>query len=70
MLPPLHCLQHGGDPVAGHLDSRDITQLSIELADRRLDDLTAALRADAIERAGGELRDDLVVLVARPTEVA
>jgi PAS domain S-box-containing protein len=53
-------------PVAGHLDSRDITRLSMQLADRRLDEVTAALRDDAIDRAGGKLRDDLVVLAVRP----
>jgi len=33
-----------------------------------LEELTARLRADAVNRAAGELRDDMVVLAVRPRD--
>ena len=40
------------------------------LADLPLAELTARLRADAVSRGSGELRDDMVVLAVRPTQSA
>ncbi|MGV1049664.1 MAG: PAS domain S-box protein [Solirubrobacterales bacterium] len=54
-------------PVASHHEPEDFAAMAQSLAGLELDDLTARLRADALERGSGNLRDDLVVLAVRPT---
>jgi PAS domain S-box-containing protein len=53
-------------PVAAHTDSDAFAAKAHSLAGLELDALTAALRADALERGSGGLRDDMVVLAVRP----
>ena len=54
-------------PVASHHDADAFAAKAHALADLGLEELTASLRADALERGSGRLRDDLVVLAVRPT---
>ncbi len=54
-------------PVTEHADTAALAARAQELAGAELDGLTAGLAADALARAGGELRDDLIVLALRPT---
>ncbi|HZO06357.1 MAG TPA: SpoIIE family protein phosphatase, partial [Solirubrobacterales bacterium] len=58
---------HEAGPVESHRDSGDLAELAAELAEAELDELTAALREDALARGGGSLRDDIIVLAVRPT---
>jgi PAS domain S-box-containing protein len=53
-------------PVASHHDSDAFAAKAHSLAGLELGELTAALRADAVKRGSGGLRDDLVVLALRP----
>lgn len=53
-------------PVASHRDADAFAATAHSLAGLGLAELTATLRADAIERGSGGLRDDLVVLAVRP----
>jgi PAS domain S-box-containing protein len=53
-------------PVASHNDADAFAAKTQALAGLGLDELTASLRADALERGSGGLRDDLVVLAVRP----
>jgi PAS domain S-box-containing protein len=53
-------------PVASHAGPGALAASARELAGGELGALTAGLAADAIRRAGGELRDDLIVLALRP----
>lgn len=53
-------------PAASHRDSDAFAATAHSLAGLELDQLTARLRADALERGAGGLRDDLVVLAVRP----
>lgn len=54
-------------PVASHHEPDDFAAMAHSLAGLGLEQLTAELRADALERGSGTLRDDLVVLAVRPT---
>ena len=53
-------------PVPEHRKPECLATLAGELAELELEDLTARLRADAVERAAGPLTDDLVILGVRP----
>lgn len=53
-------------PVSGHAEPEALAELASSMARLELAELTARLRADAIRRAGGTLRDDLVILALRP----
>jgi serine phosphatase RsbU (regulator of sigma subunit) len=53
-------------PAAAHADSAALAAKARELATAELPELTAGLALDAVRRAGGELRDDLIVLALRP----
>jgi len=53
-------------PAAQHRDSAALVELADSLRDLALDDLTARLRGDVLQRSGGTLRDDVVVLAIRP----
>jgi PAS domain S-box-containing protein len=53
-------------PVDSHHEPEDFAAMAHSLAGLGLDELTANLRADALERGSGNLRDDLVVLAVRP----
>jgi PAS domain S-box-containing protein len=52
-------------PQSEHRDPVELGRLSEYLAPLALEELTARLRGDAISRAGGELRDDIVLLALR-----
>ena len=53
-------------PVSSHRDGDDFAAKAYALAELELEELTAAMRTDALERGSGGLRDDLVVLAVRP----
>jgi len=53
-------------PVPSHAEPEALAQMASALARLELAELTARLRADAIRRGGGVLRDDLVILALRP----
>ncbi|HET9591808.1 MAG TPA: SpoIIE family protein phosphatase [Solirubrobacterales bacterium] len=53
-------------PVASHQGPENFGEMTQSLAGLRLDELTERLRADAVARSSGSLRDDLVVLAVRP----
>jgi serine phosphatase RsbU (regulator of sigma subunit) len=53
-------------PVAGHQGPGSFAEMTQALAGLQLDELTERLRADAVTRSSGTLRDDLVVLAVRP----
>ncbi|MBS1879114.1 MAG: SpoIIE family protein phosphatase [Actinobacteria bacterium] len=53
-------------PVSSHLEPEALAEMANALAGLELAELTARLRADAIRRGGGILRDDLVILALRP----
>lgn len=53
-------------PVAQHRDSESLAELAAALREAELEELTERLRADVLERSGGTLRDDVVVLAVRP----
>jgi PAS domain S-box-containing protein len=57
-------------PVATHQEPDDFAAKAQALAGLELEELIATLRADALERGSGHLRDDLVVLAVRPTAAA
>ncbi len=57
-------------PVAAHTDSDAFAAKAHSLAGLELGELTAALRADALERGSGGLRDDMVVLAVRPVNAS
>ena len=54
-------------PVAAHHDAEALARMAHSLAELSLEELTERLRADAVSRSAGSLRDDLVVLAARPS---
>jgi len=56
-------------PVATHAEPEELARMASALAQLELPELTARLRADAIRRGGGVLRDDLVILALRPDPV-
>ncbi|HEX6601786.1 MAG TPA: SpoIIE family protein phosphatase, partial [Solirubrobacterales bacterium] len=53
-------------PVASHQGPESFAEMTQALAGLELDEVTERLRADAVGRGSGELRDDLVVLAVRP----
>jgi PAS domain S-box-containing protein len=53
-------------PVASHQGPKNFAEMTQALAGLSLDELTERLRADAVARSSGTLRDDLVVLAVRP----
>jgi PAS domain S-box-containing protein len=53
-------------PVESHRAPEGLAEMSQALSGLGLDELTERLRADAIGRGSGSLRDDLVVLAVRP----
>jgi serine phosphatase RsbU (regulator of sigma subunit) len=53
-------------PVASHQGPENFAEKTQALAGLELDEVTKRLRADAIGRSSGRLRDDLVVLAVRP----
>jgi PAS domain S-box-containing protein len=53
-------------PVASHQGPEAFAEMTQALAGLELDELTDRLRADAVARSAGTLRDDLVVLAIRP----
>jgi PAS domain S-box-containing protein len=53
-------------PVSRHQGPEIFAEMTQSLAGLELDELTARLRADAVSRSSGTLRDDLVVLAVRP----
>lgn len=53
-------------PVASHQGPETFAEMTQSLAGLELDEMTERLRADAVGRSAGTLRDDLVVLAIRP----
>lgn len=53
-------------PVASHLGPEAFAEMTQALSGLELEELTERLRADAVGRSSGSLRDDLVVLAVRP----
>ncbi|HET7573620.1 MAG TPA: SpoIIE family protein phosphatase, partial [Solirubrobacterales bacterium] len=53
-------------PVERHRQPEALAAMAQELAGAGLEEMTARLRDDAVARSGGTLRDDLVLLAARP----
>jgi PAS domain S-box-containing protein len=53
-------------PPATHHGPQELAAKAHSLAAAGLEELTEGLRRDALDRGGGELRDDLVVLAVRP----
>jgi PAS domain S-box-containing protein len=56
-------------PVATHAEPEALAAMASALAQLELAELTARLRADAVRRGGGVLRDDLVILALRPDPI-
>jgi len=54
-------------PVDSHHDPDAFAAMVQPLTDVGLEELTGRLRADAVSRGGGSLRDDLVILAIRPS---
>lgn len=54
-------------PVATHKGPEAFGEMTQSLSGLELKELTERLRADAVGRSSGSLRDDLVVLAVRPT---
>ncbi|HET8814895.1 MAG TPA: SpoIIE family protein phosphatase [Solirubrobacterales bacterium] len=57
-------------PVAYHLGPASFAEMTQALSGLELDELTERLRADAVGRSGGTLRDDLVVVAVRPRPIS
>ena len=57
-------------PVAVHRHSEALEEMTDSLAELELEELTKRLRADALRRGGGVLRDDMVILALRPSGTA
>jgi PAS domain S-box-containing protein len=53
-------------PAASHADPDTLAAAALGLAGEDLETMTGRMAADAVARAGGELRDDLIVLALRP----
>ncbi|HEX5982568.1 MAG TPA: SpoIIE family protein phosphatase, partial [Solirubrobacterales bacterium] len=53
-------------PVASHQGPESFAEMTQSLSGLELDEMTERLRADAVGRSAGSLRDDLVVLAIRP----
>ncbi|HEU4739893.1 MAG TPA: SpoIIE family protein phosphatase [Solirubrobacterales bacterium] len=54
-------------PVASHQGPEAFAEMTRALSGLELEELTQRLRADAVGRSSGSLRDDLVVLAVRPS---
>jgi GAF domain-containing protein len=54
-------------PVDAHRGPEGLAEMAGALSDLGLEELTERLRADAVSRGGGVLRDDMVVLAVRPS---
>jgi serine phosphatase RsbU (regulator of sigma subunit) len=54
-------------PVATHQRPEAFAEMTQDLSGLELKELTERLRADAVGRSSGSLRDDLVVLAVRPS---
>jgi PAS domain S-box-containing protein len=52
-------------PTSEHRDPVELARLAEYFAPLALEEMTARLRGDAVTRAGGELRDDIVLLALR-----
>jgi PAS domain S-box-containing protein len=57
-------------PVASHQGPKSFAEMTQSLAGLELGEMTERLRADAVGRSSGKLRDDLVVLAVRPQETS
>ncbi|MGN6664286.1 MAG: SpoIIE family protein phosphatase [Solirubrobacterales bacterium] len=57
-------------PVSAHLPPESFAEMTGSLAGLELEEMTERLRADAVGRSGGALRDDLVLLAIRPRAAA
>jgi PAS domain S-box-containing protein len=57
-------------PVASHQGPESFAEMTQSLSGLELEELTERLRADAVGRSSGSLRDDLVVLAVRPRETS
>jgi PAS domain S-box-containing protein len=57
-------------PVASHQGPESFAEMAQALSGLELDEVTERLRADAVGRGSGSLRDDLVVLAVRPRAVS
>ncbi|MGN6217009.1 MAG: PP2C family protein-serine/threonine phosphatase, partial [Solirubrobacterales bacterium] len=53
-------------PVSAHLPPERFAEMTGSLAGLELEEMTERLRADAVGRSAGALRDDLVLLAIRP----
>lgn len=53
-------------PVSSHQQPESFAEMTQSLAGLGLDEMTERLRADAVGRSAGTLRDDLVLLAIRP----
>ncbi|MDQ3725336.1 MAG: serine/threonine-protein phosphatase, partial [Actinomycetota bacterium] len=53
-------------PISKHQGPETFAEMTQSLAGLSLEEMTERLRADAVGRSGGTLRDDLVVLAVRP----
>jgi PAS domain S-box-containing protein len=58
---------HEAGPVERHRNPEALAEIAAQFAAGGLDELTAALREDALARSGEALRDDIVLLAVRPT---
>ncbi|HET7120797.1 MAG TPA: SpoIIE family protein phosphatase [Solirubrobacterales bacterium] len=61
---------HEAGPVANHQDPAGFAAMAQSLAGLELDEMIERLRADAVSRSAGVLRDDLVLLAIRPRDAA
>jgi PAS domain S-box-containing protein len=57
---------HEAGPVSTHQDPAGFGAMAQSLAGLELEEMIARLRADAVSRSAGTLRDDLVLLAVRP----
>ena len=55
-------------PVVSHQGPESFAEMTQALSGLELEEMTERLRADAVGRSSGKLRDDLVVLAVRPQE--
>ncbi len=57
-------------PVSSHQSPESFAEMAQSLAGLGIDEMTERLRADAVGRSAGTLRDDLVLLALRPRAAA
>ena len=53
-------------PRESHCEPEELAKMAASRSGLPLEQLTDLLRRDAVDRAGGRLRDDMVVLAIRP----